>query len=473
MNNRKRTLITIVCSILLIMPSFLGVPLADGNLVVISTPDSGQVNDEISTNTDLKDYNITTTVTRELLLRTDSYETALSDSGKIQKHIVTMENGNDDNSNTSIFPEHLGIAESHQFSESYVVTEPTLITQAQAPAENIKSSSFWPLIPSYGGVGNATDNVGLLAGPETLPRNEVNSTIVNDAPIPHDTTLTTADDIILNATVLVEDIHSIVEQPVTPNGTLGVITINETTFTPTPDLGVINASQPIFDTLATDQNYMIIYGADLTFNTSDSSQHSILAGDGETNTEQVVSSADTLSEPPITTDYIGSAIAENSPIHIDVLANIPDTNNSSLVVSSTIQGVHETITYNHDENTAFSSENTNSGSSGDGNNRSSHASSDESDDNCGNCLSNPVSHDGQDKHGDDVEGIGGVHDGHHADSESTHYSDTGVSHKDSEHENREGSDDDRDHNDHEDGGQNNHENSDHDDNGQHGDQNDE
>src|SRR5881397_1012897 len=101
MNNRKRTLITIVCSILLIMPSFLGVPLADGNLVVISTPDSGQVNDEISTNTDLKDYNITTTVTRELLLRTDSYETALSDSGKIQKqkHIVTMENGNDDNSN--------------------------------------------------------------------------------------------------------------------------------------------------------------------------------------------------------------------------------------------------------------------------------------------------------------------------------------------------------------------------------------
>ena len=450
MNNRKRTLITIVCSILLIMPSFLGVPLADGNLVVISTPDSGQVNDEISTNTDLKDYNIKTTVTRELLLGTDSYETALSDSGKIQKHIVTMENGNDDNSNTSIFVEQLGAVESHQFSESYVATEPTLIPETQAAAENTsETTSFWPLIPSYGGVGNATDNVGLLAGPETLPRDPL-------------------------------------------NGTLGVVTINETTFTPTPELSAINASQPIFDTLTADQNYMIIYGADLTFNTSDSSQHSILAGDGETNTEQVVSSADALSEPPITTDYIGSAIAENSTIHIDVLANSPDTNNSSLVVSSTIQGVHETITYNHDENTAFSSENTmigasdssssdsvnitvntNSGSSGDGNKRSSHASSDESDHNSGQCSSNPVSHDGQDKHGDDVEGIGGVHDGHHADSESTHYNDTGVSHKDSEHENREGSDDDRDHNDHEDGGQNNHENSDHDDNGQHGDQNDE
>ena len=451
MNNRKRTLITIVCSILLIMPSFLGVPLADGNLVVISTPDSGQVNDEISTNTDLKDYNITTTVTRELLLGTDSYETALSDSGKIQKHIVTMENGNDDNSNTSKIVEQLGAVESHQFSESYVATEPTLIPQAVPPAENTtETTSFWPLIPSYGGVGNATDNVGLLAGPETLPRDPL-------------------------------------------NGTLGVVTINETTFTHTPDLSAINASQPIFDTLTADQNVTIINAADLTLSTSDSSQHSILAGDEETNTEKVLSSVDAPSEPPVLTDYVGSIIAENSPIHIDVLANILDADNSSLVVSSTIQGVYETMTDNHDENTGFSTEsttiegsdlsssdsvnitvlNTNSGSSGDGNNKSSHASSDKNDHNSGQCSSNPVSHDGQDKHRDDVKGIGGAHDERHVDSENTHDNDARVSHKDSEHEDGEGSDGDRSHNEHEDGDQNNHDNSDHDDNGQHGDQNDE
>src|SRR2546422_9408081 len=255
----------------------------------------------------------------------------------------------------------------------------------------------------------------------------------------------------------------------------------------------MNGRQPILDTLTIDQNYTIIYAADLAFSTSDSSQHSISDGDGGTNTKKVLSSTDAPSEPPVATDYVGSTITENSPIQIDVLGNSFDADNSSLVVSSTIQGVYETMTDNHDENTAFSSEsttiegsdlsssdsvnitvlNTNSGSSGDGNNRNSHASSDESDHNSGQCSSNAVSHDGEDKHGDDVEGIGGVHDGHHADSESTHYNDTGVSHKDSEHENMEGSDDDRDHNDHEDGGQNNHENSDHDDNGQHGDQNDE
>ena len=494
MNNSKRTLITIVCSILLIMPSFLSVPLADGNLFVIPTPDSGRVNDEISTNTDLNDDNINTMVIRELLLETDSDETAPSDSEKIQEHTVRTEDGNDDNSNISISAEHLGTVESKQFSQSYVATEPTLIPEAQTAAENAsETTSFWPLIPSYGGVRNATDNVGLLVGPETLPRNEVNSTIVNDAPIPHDTNLTTADDIILNATVLVEDIHSIVEQPVTPNGTLGVITINETTFTPTPDLGVINASQPIFDTLTVDQNCTIIYGADLTFSTSDSSHLSILAGDGGTNTEKVLSSTDAPSEPAVATDYVGSTITENSPIQIDVLANSFDADNSSLVVSSTIQGVYETMTDNHDENTAFSSEsttiggsdlsssdsvniigfNTNVGSSGDGNNKSSHASSDENDDNDGQCSSNSVRHGGQDKHRDDVKGIVGVHDGRHTDSESTHNIDTRVSHKDSEHEDRGGSDDDRDHNDHEDGHQNNHDESDYNDHGQHGDQNDE
>ena len=57
--------------------------------------------------------------------------------------------------------------------------------------------------------------------------------------------------------------------------------------------------------------------------------------------------------------------------------------------------------------------------------------------------------------------------------QSTHNNDTRVSHKDSEHEDRGGSDDDRDHNDHEDGHQNNHDESDHNDHGQHGDQNDE
>src|SRR5213593_3027742 len=190
MNNSKRTLITIVCSILLIMPSFLGVPLADGNLFVIPTPDSGQVNDEILTNTDLNDDNINTMVIRELLLETDSDETAPSDSEKIQEHTVRTEDGNDDNSNISISAEHLGTVESKQFSQSYVATEPNLIPEAQSAAENTsETTSFWPLIPSYGGVGNATDNVGLLAGPETLPRDPL-------------------------------------------NGTLGVVTINETTFTP-------------------------------------------------------------------------------------------------------------------------------------------------------------------------------------------------------------------------------------------------
>ena len=242
MNNSKRTLITIVCSILLIMPSFLGVPLADGNLFVIPTPDSGQVNDEISTNTDLNDDNIKTMVIRELLLETDSDETASSDSEKIQEHTVRTEDGNDDNTNISISAEHLGTVESKQFSQSYVATEPNLIPEAQSAAENTsETTSFWPLIPSYGGVGNARDNVGLLAGLETLPSDDVNSKIVNDASIPHDMNLTTVDDalmnILLNATVLVEETYSIVKQPDLLNDTLGVVTINETTFTPTPDLG--------------------------------------------------------------------------------------------------------------------------------------------------------------------------------------------------------------------------------------------
>ena len=526
MNNRKRTLITIVCSILLIMPSFLGVPLADGNLFVIPTPDSGQVNDEISTNTDLNDDNIKTMVIRELLLETDSDETAPSDSEKIQEHTVRTEDGNDDNSNISISAEHLGTVESKQFSQSYVATEPNLIPEAQSAAENTsETTSFWPLIPSYGGVGNATDNVGLLAGLETLPSDDVNSKIVNDASIPHDMNLTTVDDalmnILSNATVLVEETYSIVKQPDLLNVTLGVVTINETTFTPTPDLGgsitfktegtdgelginiarglyddsvsLINGRQPIFDTLTIDQNYTIIYAADPAFSTSDSSQHSISDGDGGTNTEKVLSSTDAPSEPPVATDYVGSTITENSPIQIDVLANSFDADNSSLVVSSTIQGVYETMTDNHDDNTAFSSEsttiggsdlsssdsvniivfNTNGGSSGDGNNKSSHASSDENEDNGGQCSSSSVRHSGQDKHRDDVKGIGGVHNERHADSESTHNNDTRVSHKDSEHEDRGGSDDDRDHNDHEDGHQNNHDESDYNDHGQHGDQNDE
>src|SRR5439155_457337 len=260
--------------------------------------------------------------------------------------------------------------------------------------------------------------------------------------------------------------YSIVKQPDLLNVTLGVVTINETTFTPTPDLGgsitfktegtdgelgsniarglyddsvsLINGRQPIFDTLTIDQNYTIIYAADPAFSTSDSSQHSISDGDGGTNTEKVLSSTDAASEPPVATDYVGSTITKNSPIQIDVLANSLNADNSSLVVSSTIQGVYETMTDNHDENTTFSSEsttiggsdlsssdsvniivfNTNVGSSGDGNNKSSHASSDENDDNDGQCSSNSVRHGGQDKHRDDVKGIGGVHDGRHTDSES-------------------------------------------------------
>jgi len=456
MNNSKRTLITIVCSILLIMPTFLSVPLADGNLFVIPTPDSGQVNDEISTN-------IKTIVIRELLLETDSDEIAPSDSEKIQEHTVRTEDGNDDNSNISISAGHLGSAESKQFSQSYVATEPNLIPEAQAAAENTsETTSFWPLIPSYGDVRNATDNVGLLAGLETLPIDRVNSKIVNDASIPHDMNLTTADDalmnILLNATVLIEETYSRVQQPDLLNGTLGVVTVDETTLTPTLDIvgsitfrtegtdgelgsdivrevydgsvSLINASQPIFDTLTIDQNVTIIYAADLVLSTSDSSQHSISGGDGGTNTEKVLSSMDAPSEPPVATDYVGSTITENSPIQIDVLANSLDADNSSLVVSSTIQGVYETMTDNHDENTVFSSEsttiegsglsssdsvniivfNTNGGSSGDGNNKSSHASSDENDDNGEQYSSNSVRHCGQDKHRDDAKGIGGVHD---------------------------------------------------------------
>jgi len=515
MNNKKRTFITIVCSILLIMPSFLGVPLADGNLVLVPTPDSGQVNDEISTITDLNDDNIKTIITTELLLQAELEQSDLSDSDEIQGHAIRTGNGNDDNSNSYMPTEYSGHTESDQSTPSNVVAETTLIPQEQFPVENASEPTpSWPLIPGYGGFGNGTDSISSLADLETLPTGYVNSSIVNDASLPNDMNLTTAEDALLNMPLNAidtdEGTYTIVEQLDPLNGTLGIVASNETTLTPTPDLtgmitftiettgselggdtanGVyddsltlINSSQPIFGTLTIEQNNTIMYSADLSSNTSDSIQNTISDGDEGANTEMIFSSVNDINQPIIETDDIGITIAENLPI----AANDFDTGIDSLVDSSLIQGSYETVAENDDENTAFTSESitvegsdlsstdsvntiestTNSGSSDDDDNNSNYSSSDEDHDDDGQCSDNSAHDHGQDKHKDKDKhrdgsrGNGEANDDeHHADSEITH---DNVSHEDSDHHNSEGSDNDRDHHD-EGEGENNHDDGDDDD----------
>jgi len=435
MNNKKRTFITIVCSILFIMPSFLGVPLADGNLVLVPTPDSGQVNDEISTITDLNDDNIKTIITSELLLQAELDESDLSDSDEIQGHAIRTGNGNNDNNNSSIPTEHSGYVESDQSSQSNVVAETTPIPQGQFPVENASApTSSWPLIPDYSGFGYGTDSTGLLVDPETSPTGYVNSTIV-DASLPDDMNLTAVEDPLsntpLNAIDTDEGTHTIVEQLDHLNGTLGIVTSNETTLTPIPDLT-----------------------GSITF--TDETTDSELGGD------------------------IANGVYDDSLTLID--AGI-----DSQVDSSLIQGVYETDVENDDENTASTSEitavegsdpsstdpvniivsNTNSGSSGDEDYNSSYSSSDEDHDNDGQCSDNSVHDHGHDKHKDKDKHRDGDRgdseandDEHHTDSEITH---DNISHEDSDHQNGEGSDDDHDHHDHDDEGENNHDDSDHDD----------
>jgi len=435
MNNKKRTFVTIVCSILLIMPSFLGVPLADGNLVLVPT-DSGQVNDEISTITDLNDDNIKTIITTELLLQAESDKSDLSDSDEIQGHAIRTGNGNNDNNNSSIPAEHSGYVESDQSSQSNVGAETTLVPQEQFPVENASEPApSWPLIPDYSGFGNGTDNTGLLVDPETSHTGYVNSTIVDDASLQDDMNLTTAEDALLNTPLNAidtdEGTHTIVEQLDPLNGTLGIVTSNETTLTPIPDL-----TGPI------------------TF----------------------------TNEP--TDSELGSDTANG--VYDDSLTLI-DPGIDSLVDSSLIQGVYETVAENHDENTSFTSEtatiegsdlsstdsvntivsNANTGSSGDEGNNSSYSSSDEDHDNDGQCSDNSVHDHGHDKHKDKDKHRDGDRgnseandDEHHADSENTH---DNISHEDSDHQNGEGSDNDHDHHDHEDEGENNYDDSDHDD----------
>ena len=431
MNNKKRTFITIVCSILFIMPSFLGVPLADGNLVLVPTPDSGQVNDEISTITDLNDDNIKTIITTQLLLQAELDESDLSDSDEIQGYAIRTGNGNNDNNNSSIPAEHSGYVESDQSSPSNVVAETTPIPQEQFPIENASGPApSSPLIPDYSGFGNGTDNISSLADLETLPNDDVNSTIVNDASLPDYMNLTTAEDPLshtpLNAIDMDDETYTIVEQLDPLNGTLGIVTSNETTLTPIPDL-----TGPIT----------------FTNETTDSE----LGGD------------------------IANGVYDDSLTLID--AGI-----DSLVDSSLIQGLYETVAENDDENTAFTesttvegsdssstdsvntiASSTNSGSSVDDDNNSNYSSSDEDHDNDGQCSDNSAHDHGQDKHRDGDRGNGANDDEHHTDSEITHDNDTGASHKDSDHQNSEGSDDDRDHHDHEDERENNHDDGDHDD----------
>jgi len=514
MNNKKRTFVTIICSILLIMPSFLGVPLADGNLVLVPTPDSGQVNDEISTITDLNDNNIKTIITTELLLQAELDESDLSDSEEIQEYAIRTADGNDDNNNSSIPAEHSGYVESDQSSQSNVVAETTPIPQEQFPVENASEpTSSWPLIPGHSGFGNDTDSMSSLADLETLPIDDVNSTIVNDASLPDDMNLTAVEDPLsntpLNAIDMDDEIYTMVEQLDPLNGTLGIVTSNETTLTPIPDLTgsitftnettdsehggdiangvyddsltIINSSQPIFGTLTIEQNNTIMYSADLSSNTSDSIQNTISDDDGGGNTEMILSSVNDINQPIIETDDIGTTIAENLP----TAANDFDTSIDSLADSSLIQGLHETVVENHDENTAFTSEtttiegsdlsstdsvntivsNTNTGSSGDEGINSSYSSSDEDHDNDGQCSDNSVHDHGHDKHKDKDKHRDGDRgnseandDEHHTDSENTH---DNISHEDSDHQNGEGSDNDHDHHDHEDEGENNYDDSDH------------
>jgi hypothetical protein len=432
MNHKHRTFITIVCSILLIMPSFLGVPLADGNLVLVPTPDNGQVNDEISTITDLNDENIKTIVTTELLLQADSDESDLSYSSELQEHAIRAENGNEENVDNSIPAEHLEGEESDQVGQSNVAEEITVISQEQLPVENeSEPSPSWPLIPDLSAIGNYTDNVDSIVDPETPHIDDVNSTLLNDV-------------------LLLDDVN---------HDSLTLVNSNQDTLT-------INTTTPTVN---------------LESNTSDSSPHAMSDGYGIANNE--------IDQQPVESDDISSTIAENPQIPTDLSANDFVGSVDSLVDSTIIQGVDEIVADNNGESTTFTSEssaieesdsnsvdsvttvvsNTNSGSNGEDDNDSNYGRSDENH-NDGRCSDNSIQDHSEDKHKhkeknnnkDGDKGNGEARENeHHAGSESSHDHDEDVSHNDSNHQNRKGSDDDRNRHDHEDEHENSHDDDDH------------